>query len=70
MEKEKTKIFCIFFKNNRSYYSKEGGDFLKKIAEIGGTNDYFTSNSLESLIETFNKISDAIQNNYKLKLNE
>ena len=70
MEKERIKIFCIYFKNDSSFYSKKGGILLKKIAEIGGTDDYFNSNSLESLIETFNTISDAIQTNYKLKLNE
>lgn len=70
MEKKKTKIFCIFFKNDSSYSSKIGENFLKQIAELGGTNDCFNSNSLDGLIKIFDKISDAIQTNYKLKLNE
>ena len=70
MEKQRTKIFCIYFMNDSSIFSQKGGDLLKKIAELGGTDDYFNSNSLESLVDIFNKISDAIQTNYKLKLNE
>jgi len=69
VKEKKYMIFCIFFKRKDSY-SKKGDDLLKKIAEIGGTDDYFNSNSLESLCETFNKISNAIQINIKLKLNE
>ncbi len=69
MEKERCKIFCIYFKRESSK-AKKADDLLKEIAKIGGTNDYFNSNSLESLCETFYKISDAIQTSYKLKLNE
>jgi len=71
MEKEKCKIFCIYFKRESSRpRAKKADDLLKDIAKLGGTNDYFNSNSLESLCETFYKISDAIQTSYKLKLNE
>ena len=69
MKKERCRIFCIYFKGD-SYWYNEGEDLLKEIAKIGGTNDYYNSNSLESLCHTFNKISDAIQTNYKLKLNK
>ena len=68
MEKEKCKIFCIYFKRESS--KKKAEDLLKEIAKLGGTNGYFNPNSLESLCETFYKISDAIQTSYKLKLNE
>jgi hypothetical protein len=70
MEKQRTKIFCIYFKNDSTIFSQKGGDLLKKIAELGGTDDYFNSDSLESLYNTFDKISDAIQTSYKLKLGE
>ena len=70
MKKENCKIFCIYFKSRLYYSSEEGENILKEIAQIGGTNDYYNSDSLESLCNTFNKISDAIQTNYKLKLNK
>ena len=62
------KIFCIYFGNSskQSY----GENLLRQIAQIGGTDNFYNSNSLESLYETFDKISDAIQTNYKLKLNK
>lgn len=66
-EKEKNntcKIFCIYFNG----YGKKGGDLLEKIAKIGETNKYYNSNSLDSLYQAFDKISEAIQTNYKLKL--
>ncbi len=73
MIKERCKIFCIYFKpeNNiiSSLFEKQAQDLLREIAIIGGTENYFNSNSLANLCETFGKISDAIQINYKLKLN-
>ena len=72
MKKERCKIFCIYFKRNSSNSSrlKKATDLLKEIAKIGDTDDLFIPNSLESLCETFNKISDAIQTNYKLELTQ
>ncbi len=67
MEKERCKIFCIYFKQE-DYTDNSAEDLLREIAKIGGTDNYFNSNSLESLCETFDKISDAIQTSYKLKL--
>ena len=84
MIKERCKIFCIYFKPenterpNNNIFSiffrskndeKWTEDLLREIAKIGGTENYFNSNSLANLCETFGKISDAIQINYKLKLN-
>jgi len=84
MIKERCKIFCIYFKPenterpNNNIFSiffrskndeKWAEDLLREIAKIGGTENYFNSNSLANLCETFGKISDAIQINYKLKLN-
>ena len=67
MERERCKkIFCIYFKRENTKKCAE--DWLREIAEIGGTDNYFNSNSLGSLCETFDKISDAIQTSYKLKL--
>ena len=61
------KIFCIYFGKNSNLRS-EGKKLLKQIAQIGQTDNYYNPNSLESLYETFDKISNAIQTNYKLKL--
>ena len=63
--KRKMQIFCIYFKQESSR-AKRAENLLEEIAKIGGTDNYFNSNSLESLYETFYKISDAIQINYKL----
>ena len=68
MEKERCKIFCIYFKREDPEDCAE--KLLKEIAEIGGSDNYFNSDSLESLYNTFDKISDAIQTSYKLKLDE
>ena len=68
MEKERCKIFCIYFKRESPIDSAE--KLLKEIAKIGGSDNYFNSHSLESLYNTFDKISDAIQTSYKLKLGE
>lgn len=62
------KIFCIYF--GHSSKQSYGENLLRQIAQIGGTDNFYNSNSLESLYETFDKISDAIQTNYKLKLNK
>ncbi len=59
MEKERFKIFCIYFKRESSI-AKNAKNLLKEIAKLGGTNNYFNSNSLGNLCETFYKISDAI----------
>ena len=69
MEKERCKIFCIYFKKESSR-AKNAENLLKEIAKIGGSDNYFNSDSLESLYITFDKISDAIQTSYKLKLGE
>ncbi len=66
MEKERCKIFCIYFKRESPIDRAE--KLLKEIAKIGGSDNYFNSDSLESLYNTFDKISDAIQTSYKLKL--
>ena len=72
MKKEKCKIFCIYFKQEFSIFSSvfntKAENLLREIAKIGGTDNYFNSNSLESLCDTFDRISDAIQTSYKLKL--
>ena len=68
------RIFCIFFENKISGYNNEvkenAKDILKQIAKIGETGDYYNSNSLNSLFRIFDKISNSIQTNYKLKLNK
>ena len=61
----KCKIFCIYFKND---YEKEAFDTLEKIAKEGKTDKVFDSNSIKSLCNNFNDISDIIQKNYKLEL--
>lgn len=61
------KIYTIYFQSN--YCEAEAKNLLKNIARIGETDDFYNPNSLESLYLTFDKISDAIQKSYKLKLN-
>ncbi len=80
MEKERQiengcKIFSILFKNNDSSY--EFGNFagkaeiiLKKIAELGETKDYYTSENLQELTNVFREINEVIKNNFGLKLNK
>ena len=64
-EKYGCKIFAIYFQNGGE---KEARDTLKKIAELGKTNEIFDSNSLTSLCEKFKAISDVIQKTIKLEL--
>ena len=69
------KIYCIFFKNNEEKYDfgKWEGKaeiILQEIAKKGGTNQYYNSNSIQDLYDTFGIINEAIQTNYKLKLNK
>ena len=81
MKKEKKtrensgKIFCIYFKNKEEQYNfgkVQGKDeeILKKIAELGETQNLYNTSSLSQLCNAFIKISDTIQTNYKLKLNK
>ena len=73
-KKEKgCKIYCIFFKNNEKKYDfgnweGKAEKNLQEIVKMGGTNQYYTSNSLKELYNTFGIINEAIQTNYKLKL--
>lgn len=64
-EKYGCKIFCIYFQNG---CEEEARDTLKKIANLGKTNEIFDSNSLPSLCDNFNDISDVIQKTIKLEL--
>ena len=79
MEEEKNmengcKIFSILFKNNDSSYEfdkviGQAENILQKIAELGGTNHYYTSETLLELNNTFKLINDSIKNNFGLKIN-
>lgn len=76
MPKEKKKangckIFCIYFENNEKIYDfgkcqGKAQAILKTIANLGETKDYYNSRNLDSLYTSFDKISDAIQNNFTL----
>ena len=76
MPKEKKKengckIFCIYFQNDEKKYDfgkwkGKAQDILKTIANLGETKDYYNSRNLDSLYTSFDKISDAIQNNFTL----
>jgi len=66
-------IFCIYFKNKEETYdfgSPKGKseEILKEIAKIGETNNVYNSDSLETLCNAFNRINEAIETNYRLKL--
>ena len=69
MEYEKNKqygckIFCVFFQN---YNVNESKNTLERIANIGKTEHYLPANSLDSLYNTFNNISNTIQKTFVLK---
>ena len=80
MEKERQiengcKIFTILFKNQDQSF--EFGNFagkaelyLKNIAELGETNNYYTSENLQELTNVFREINEVIKNNFGLKLNK
>jgi hypothetical protein len=80
MERENTKengakIFCIYFQNKESrfdYGNIKGKslEMLNEIAKLGGTNKVYDSNSLTSLCKAFIRINEAIETNYRLKLNK
>lgn len=70
MEKEKKvenriKIYCVFSKNKEL---SGGLSNLKDIAKLGGTNCYYESSTLPELCTVFEKINEAIETNYRLKL--
>lgn len=73
MKKEKNddnncSIYSIFFGND-SEENKEAKIILNNIAKLGGTNQFYNSDNLCKLCESFLKISEAIQTNFRLKLN-
>ena len=69
------KIFTILFKNNEQQYDfgKAEGKaelILQNISQLGGTYDYYFSEKLKELINSFKQINEAINNNFGLKLNK
>ena len=64
-EEDRCKIFCIFFQPE--YSPEEAKNTLNKIAEIGGTEHFHNSKSLDELSKTFSNISDAIEKTFILK---
>lgn len=65
------RIFCIYFKQTENLFNlveEKGAKILQQIAELGQTEHHYNSNSLISLCNTFKLINEAIQTNYKLKL--
>lgn len=68
------KIFSIYLKNLESTYDfgeikGKSEEIIQKIAELGETKNYYNPDDLNSLCDSFLKISEAIQTNYVLKLN-
>ena len=69
------KIFSIYFKNKEKQYDfgnfeGKAEEILQRIAQLGETNHYYNSDSLQQLYNIFNLINEAIQTNYKLKLSK
>ena len=67
------KIFCIYFKNKEKDYDigdckGKSEEILNEIAKIGETNKVYNSDSLETLCKAFERINEAIETNYRLKL--
>ncbi len=62
-----TRIYCIYFENERYNFSEESPTTtLQKISELGGTGIYKTSKDLSTLITAFTEISNSIEINFKL----
>ena len=78
MEKEKNmengvKIYCIYFQNKESNYDYgaikgKSSEILKEISRLGGTNEFYNPDSLNSLCNAFFKINEAIENNSRIIL--
>ena len=69
------KIFCIYFQNKENTYDfgeikGKSLEMLNEIAEFGGTKQVYNSDSLISLCDAFRNINEAIETNYRLKLNK
>lgn len=64
------KIYCIYFKNRNENDNLDASSILEDIATKGGTDIVYTSDSLESLCKVFDRINEAIETNYRLKLNK
>lgn len=67
------KIFSIYFKNHEKKYdcgyaAGKAEATLEKIAQLGGTKKYYTSENLQELTDVFKEINDEIENNFGLKL--
>ena len=80
MEKENSKengakIFCIYFYNKEETfefgeYKGKSSEIVNEIAVLGGTRKVYKSDSLKDLCDSFHKINEAIETNYRLKLNK
>ena len=64
------RIFCIFLKYDFGNIEGKGEKMLQENTELGETHQYYNSDSLLELSKIFNTINEAIQTNYKLKLNK
>ena len=69
------KIFCVYFQNKEDNYDfgdckGKSEEILKEIAKMGETNIVYNSDSLETLCNAFKRINEAIETNYRLKLNK
>ena len=64
------KIYCIYFKNTYENDNLDASSILEDIVTKGGTDIVYTSDSLESLCKVFDRINEAIETNYRLKLNK
>ncbi len=67
------KVFCIYFNNKEDKYNfgkckGKSNQILEEIARLGGTEQCYNSSSLIELYQVFDKINEAIETNYKLKL--
>lgn len=68
-DKKGLRIFCIYFENPEYRFNSTDDpiSILKKISELGGTNgNYYSANSLPTLVKAFSDVSKAIEINFKL----
>ena len=66
------KIFCVYFHNLEQRYDfgkikGQSSEILNQIAKIGGTKQFYDSDTLQGLCKTFDIINEAIETDYGLR---
>ena len=64
------RIYCVYFENKNPKCKRNSTEdpkvILQKIAELGGTQNYYIADSLHSLHLAFINVSNAVEINIKM----